>query len=251
MKMLRKRLTYANVMSSLAVFLVLGGATALAAGLAKNSVGSKQLKKNAVTSAKIKNNAVTTAKIENGAISGAKINLASLGKVPSAASADSATNAGHAASADNATNADHATNAGNAGNAGAVGGMHLAKLSYSANSGSPKVEIFSGAGLTLYAACNAIEELEFTATTEANHSEIYESGNYHNEFKGGYDDDFNPGEVREIGEKIGDLTEDENQGQLVYATPDGKVATAEFFLDGFESFGDTVTCAIGGTVTFS
>ena len=31
MKQIRKRLTYANVMSSIAVFLVLGGATAFAA----------------------------------------------------------------------------------------------------------------------------------------------------------------------------------------------------------------------------
>jgi hypothetical protein len=94
-------------MSSIAVFLVLGGATALAAGLAKNSVGPKQLKKNAVTTKKIKNNAVTTSKIKNGAISGAKINLSTLGTVPSAShagSADSATNANHANSADNATN---------------------------------------------------------------------------------------------------------------------------------------------------
>ena len=50
MKRLRKRLTYANVMSSIAVFLVLGGGAAFAAGkLAKNSVGTKQLKNNAVT----------------------------------------------------------------------------------------------------------------------------------------------------------------------------------------------------------
>lgn len=108
MNQIRKRLTYANVMSSIAVFLVLGGATALAAGLAKNSVGSKQLKKNAVTTAKIKKNAVTTPKIKNGAISGAKINLSTLGTVPSAShagSADSANNANHANNADNATNA--------------------------------------------------------------------------------------------------------------------------------------------------
>ena len=40
MKSLRKRLTYANVMSTVAVFFAIGGATALAAGqLAKNSVG--------------------------------------------------------------------------------------------------------------------------------------------------------------------------------------------------------------------
>jgi hypothetical protein len=81
-------------MSSIAIFLVLGGATALAAGLAKNSVGSKQLKKNAVTAAKIKKNAVTaakiksnaitTAKIKKDAVTGEKINEGTLGTVPSA-----------------------------------------------------------------------------------------------------------------------------------------------------------------------
>jgi hypothetical protein len=86
-------------MSSIAVFLVIGGATAFAA-LGKNSVGTKQLKKNAVTTAKIKKNAVTTAKIKKGAITGdkvedgtltgAKINLSTLGIVPSANSANSA-----------------------------------------------------------------------------------------------------------------------------------------------------------------
>jgi hypothetical protein len=83
-KQIKKRLTYANVLSSIAVFLVLGGATAIAAGLAKNSVGTKQLKKNAVTAAKIKKNAVTTAKIKNEAVTGAKVNEATLGTVPSA-----------------------------------------------------------------------------------------------------------------------------------------------------------------------
>jgi hypothetical protein len=78
-KQIRKRLTYANVMSSIAVFLVLGGATALAAGLAKNSVGSKQLKKNAVTTKKIKNNAVTTAKIKNAAVTGSKLAAGAVG----------------------------------------------------------------------------------------------------------------------------------------------------------------------------
>jgi hypothetical protein len=55
MHQIRKRLTYANVMSSIAVFLVLGGAAYAASQLPKNSVGTKQLKKNAVTSAKVKN----------------------------------------------------------------------------------------------------------------------------------------------------------------------------------------------------
>lgn len=99
MKQVRKRLTYANVMSSIAVFLVLGGATAIAANqLGKNSVGKKQLKANAVTTAKLKKNAVSTAKIRNGAVTGAKvkdgsltgtdINLATLGTVPVSASTE-------------------------------------------------------------------------------------------------------------------------------------------------------------------
>ena len=92
MKQIRKRLTYANVMSSIAVFFVIGGATAFAA-LGQNTVGPKQLKKNAVTAAKISNNAVTTSKIANGAVTGAKIDASTVGKVPSATSADSANTA--------------------------------------------------------------------------------------------------------------------------------------------------------------
>jgi hypothetical protein len=69
LKSIRSRLTYANVMSTIAVFLVLGGATAFAAShLAKNSVGTKQLQKNAVTAAKIKNGAVIAGKIGAGAV---------------------------------------------------------------------------------------------------------------------------------------------------------------------------------------
>jgi hypothetical protein len=87
---IRKRITYANVMSSIAVFLVLGGSAFAATQLGKNSVGSKQLKRGAVTGAKIKRNAITATKIRKGAVTGAKIKLSSLGTVPSAASAATA-----------------------------------------------------------------------------------------------------------------------------------------------------------------
>lgn len=74
-----RHLTYANVLATLTLFLVLGGGAAIAAGkLGKNSVGAPQLKKNAVTTAKIKKNAVTSAKIGKGAISAAKIKAGSL-----------------------------------------------------------------------------------------------------------------------------------------------------------------------------
>ena len=46
--MIRSRLSYANVMATIAVFLALGGG-AYAASLKRNSVGPKQLKPNAVT----------------------------------------------------------------------------------------------------------------------------------------------------------------------------------------------------------
>lgn len=79
MKQIRKRLTYANVMSSLAVFLILGGATAFAAvQLGKNTVGSKQLKKNAVTAAKLKNEAVTNAKLKAGSVTETKLSNGSV-----------------------------------------------------------------------------------------------------------------------------------------------------------------------------
>lgn len=53
----RPRLTYANVMSTIAVFIALGGTSY---AVARNSIGTAQLKNNAVTSAKIKNRTVAT-----------------------------------------------------------------------------------------------------------------------------------------------------------------------------------------------
>ena len=73
MKQIRQRLTYANVVSTLALILVVGGATAIAARVPKHSVGPHQLKSNAVTTPKIKANAVTTRKIKKNAITAIKI----------------------------------------------------------------------------------------------------------------------------------------------------------------------------------
>lgn len=54
MKKLTAGLTYANVVSTLCLFLLLGGGAAFAATqLPKNSVGAKQIRKGAVTQAKI------------------------------------------------------------------------------------------------------------------------------------------------------------------------------------------------------
>src|ERR1044072_142752 len=73
MKSISDRLTYANVVSTLALFLVLAGGAAIAAKVPKKSVGPSQLKAGAVTTAKIKANSITTRKIKRNAVSNAKI----------------------------------------------------------------------------------------------------------------------------------------------------------------------------------
>lgn len=113
MKQIRRHLTYANVMSSIAVFLILGGATAFAATkiganeikansiktgkIVKEAVTAGKLKKGAVTESriadgavttnKIADNAVTTNKIANDAVTGDKVKESTLGEVPLAANA--------------------------------------------------------------------------------------------------------------------------------------------------------------------
>jgi hypothetical protein len=50
----RARLTYANVLATLAVFIALGAGSYAAINVPKKSVGTKQLKRNSVTSPKVK-----------------------------------------------------------------------------------------------------------------------------------------------------------------------------------------------------
>ncbi|HEX6665022.1 MAG TPA: hypothetical protein VF081_00325 [Solirubrobacterales bacterium] len=97
MKQLRQRLTYANVMSTIAVFVALGGATAFAA---QKMIGTNQLKagsvrtgkihKEAVTTGKIRKEAVATGKIRKDAVTGAQAAEATFSTVPSAVVADTA-----------------------------------------------------------------------------------------------------------------------------------------------------------------
>ena len=58
------RISYANVVSTLALALVVGGGTAYAAGL----VGTDDLRNGAVTTPKIKKNAVVSKKVKNGSL---------------------------------------------------------------------------------------------------------------------------------------------------------------------------------------
>ena len=58
MRRLRDGLTYANVMSTLAVFLVLGGVGWAAAALPRDSVGTEQLKDGTITAAKVRSHSL-------------------------------------------------------------------------------------------------------------------------------------------------------------------------------------------------
>src|SRR6476659_742408 len=103
MRKVRFTLSYSNVVSTLCLFLVLGGGAYAATRLPKSSVGTSQLKANAVTGGKVKDHSLT----------GGEIN----GPVALAVNAGHAINADHAGTADSASHssqADAATSAGNA-----------------------------------------------------------------------------------------------------------------------------------------
>jgi len=127
-KHIRKRLTFANVMSSIAVFLVLGGGAAYAA----KKIGSSEIKGNSITTGKIKKEAITTSKIKKDAVTGAKVKESTLGQVPSAL---------------------NATNATNAGNANTVGGESVTKIFSKLPKGAGSTTIATIAGFTITAAC--------------------------------------------------------------------------------------------------
>lgn len=75
MKQLKRHLSFANVVSCLALFLALSGV----AYAAKTVVRTQNLVNGAVTTPKIRNGAVTTAKLRNGGVTGQKIAAATIG----------------------------------------------------------------------------------------------------------------------------------------------------------------------------
>lgn len=68
MRTLRDKLTYANVISTLCLFMLLGGGAYAAAQLPKNSVGTKQIKNGAITGQKIKKATIDSSKLTPAAV---------------------------------------------------------------------------------------------------------------------------------------------------------------------------------------
>jgi hypothetical protein len=79
MNRIRRHLSFANVMSVVAVFLALGGTSLAAVQLTKNSVGAKQIKKNAVRASEIKTSAVGASEIRSNAVAGGDVADGTLG----------------------------------------------------------------------------------------------------------------------------------------------------------------------------
>ena len=71
----RPTISYANVMSTIAVFVALGGTSY---AVARNSIGARELKRDAVTSSKIKNRAVTSSKLGRNAVTSGAIRNGSI-----------------------------------------------------------------------------------------------------------------------------------------------------------------------------
>jgi hypothetical protein len=76
---LRKRLSYANVVASLALFLALGGVSYAATIAPKNSVRSSSIKNGQVKNPDLGSNAVTSNKIKDGQVAGADIASSAVG----------------------------------------------------------------------------------------------------------------------------------------------------------------------------
>jgi hypothetical protein len=76
MASMRKHLTYANVVATLALIVAVAGgsaAIAISVKVKKNSVGTKQIKKGSITAGKLADGAVTNVKLADGSVTGSKL----------------------------------------------------------------------------------------------------------------------------------------------------------------------------------
>jgi len=201
-------------MSTIAVFLVLGGATAFAASqLGKNSVGSKQLKKNAVTAAKIKSNAVTPAKIKDNAVNGAKVDESTLSQVPSAATAGSANTAAVASK---------------------VNGVSVTKISARSSGPVEEQELFGNGHVRVTFSCDAGGNVTLRAFTLSDHASIQAYGTGTDTEDTDYNIADNPKVVSSANE----------QRDLVYADESGDVVHLSYLVQELRPAGPK--CVVGG-----
>jgi hypothetical protein len=158
----------ALVIACVALFISLGG---VSYGLAKGSIDSREIKNNTIRSKDVRNNTLRTFDIRNNEIRGFDIRNStiqgrdvafntltgndiaenSLGKVPTAGTADSATTAG------------------------SVGGVTLRRFNYAAEAGTGFVEVLNLGGLRLEAQCQAPDDVQVRAVAANAEAELASS----------------------------------------------------------------------------
>jgi hypothetical protein len=164
----------ALVIACLALFVSLGG---VSYGVATGFIDSREIKNNTIRSKDVRNNTLRTFDIRNNEVrgfdvrnstlqgrdvafntlTGQDISEQTLGKVPSAASADTAANA---------------TNATNATNAGSVNGVSMRRFNYAAEQGSGPVTVLDFGGLRVTASCGAGPTVNVQAVPADGNSEV-------------------------------------------------------------------------------
>lgn len=95
---IRKHANPASLLAMVALFAALGGVSYAAA-----TINGKDIKNKTIAGKKLKDKTVTGGKVKSNSLTGTQVNESTLGKVPSATSADQATNAASATTAANAT----------------------------------------------------------------------------------------------------------------------------------------------------
>lgn len=139
---LRRQLTYANVIASVAVFLALGGV-----GYAATKINGSRIVKHSIGAGKLKNHTLGSKQVKADSLTGNVIDESTLKIVPqaqTAVSASTATSAETAKSAETATNAktaQSATLANNAEDAETLEGLTAEDLEVSCPAGT---ELFGG-----------------------------------------------------------------------------------------------------------
>jgi hypothetical protein len=208
----------ALVIACIALFVSLGG---VSYGLVTGSVDSREIKNNAVRSADVLNNTLRSKDVRNNTLrtfdirnnevrgfdirnstirgrdvafdtlTGADVSESSLGKVPSA------------------TTADSATSATSAGSAGSVGGIGMRRFNYAAEAGSGPVTVLDIGGLRLDASCGAGGAIVVTGTLADPNSEVSVSAEL------------------QAAPPAGTLVNDAGAGVIAFAAPNGTVVTVQ------------------------
>lgn len=197
---MRPRITYANVVATLALFVALGGSSYAAV-----KINGKDIKKNTVAGKALKKDTLT----------GREIKESKLGKVPSAATADSALSA---LSASNATLAARATTA------DAVGGATVTPINKVVTPvGTPTaVDLFALGGLTLEGDCTTNDPILLIARSSVENSMVVATRSLNsNTYAYSYSGNIDSGQAASIGSPF---TEFSGEYAITMRTADGKAA---------------------------